>query len=460
MENLVNLFQESVKQQQLFNKRDRLLLAVSGGMDSVVLAECCYRSGFDFGIAHANFRLRGEENERDEQFVKTLAAKYQKPFMVRKFNTQEYADLHSVSIQVAARELRYAWFESLLGKAPEHFRFVLTAHHLNDNIETMLMYFFRGTGIAGLRGMVPKQGNIMRPLLGFPKSELKKFAEEQQLSWVEDSSNESDKYTRNYFRNKLIPSVEAVFPGTMHNLGGNLHRFTEAEILYLQAVQQHKKKLLKCREGEIHIPILLLKKSQPLQTIIYEIIREYGFSSAQVEECIRLLDSGNGKYISGASHRIIKNRAWLIIAPLQNSGAAHVIIEKNHTAVSFPEGELLLKIFKAGTHVEIEKNLTLALLDADKISFPLVLRKWKAGDYFYPLGMKKKKKIARFLIDQKLSKTAKEKVWVLEMDQRIVWVVGLRIDNRFCLSPAAKEILKIEMRVPHLRQEHIDHIRM
>ena len=451
MDNFVFRFQESVKQQQLFDKGDKLLLAVSGGMDSVLLAECCYRSGFDFSIVHANFQLRGEESERDEQFVKALAAKYQKLFLVKKMNTREYADQHSVSIQVAARNLRYQWFESLLGKAPEYFRFILTAHHLDDNIETMLMHFFRGTGIAGLRGMVPKQEKIIRPLLPFPKSALKTFAEEQRLSWVEDSSNESDKYTRNYFRNKLIPAVEAVYPETMQNLEGNLHRFAEVETLYLQAIQQHKKKLLKPVGEEIHIPILLLKKSVPLHSILYEIIHDYAFSTAQVEDCIKLMDSGNGKYIASSSHRIIKNRAWLIIAALQDSGVSHIIIEKDHTVIPFPEGELIVKSFNVSGNAEIEKNLTLALLDAGKIGFPLILRKWKAGDYFYPLGMKKKKKIARFLIDQKLSKTAKEKVWVLEMDLQIIWVVGQRIDYRFCLSPATKEILKIEMRMPQLR---------
>ncbi|HEY4156128.1 MAG TPA: tRNA lysidine(34) synthetase TilS [Puia sp.] len=451
MNNLIFRFQESVKQQQLFGKADRLLLAVSGGMDSVVLAECCYRSGFDFSIAHANFRLRDAESERDEQFVKELAAGYQRPFLVKRFNTREYAAENSLSIQVAARNLRYSWFKFLLGNEPAGYRFLLTAHHLDDNIETMLMQFFRGTGIAGLRGMVPRQEKIIRPLLAFPKSDLRMFAEDQKLSWVEDSSNESDKYSRNYFRNTLIPAVEKVFPETRHNLEGNLRRFAETETLYLQAIQWHKKKLLKPVGEEIHIPILLLKKSVPLHTILFEILHEYGFSPAQVEDCIRLMESGNGKYISGSSRRIIKNRNWLIIAPLQDAGAAHIIIEKDDPVVPFPEGELIFKFFKAGANAEIEKNLSLALLDADRINFPLILRKWKAGDYFYPLGMKKKKKIARFLIDRKLSKTAKEKVWVLEMDQRIIWVLGQRIDNRFCLSPGTKEILKIEMRMPHFR---------
>jgi len=444
MENLILAFQETVKQQQLFSKGDRLLLAVSGGLDSVVLTECCYRSGFDFGIAHANFQLRGEESARDEEFVKALAAKYGKAFLNRKMNTKEWAAQAVVSIQVAARELPYRWFEEILEQDPAAYRFILTAHHLDDNIETMLMHFFRGTGIAGLRGMPAKQGKLIRPLLGFRKSVLKSFAEDQQLSWVEDSSNESDKYTRNYFRNRLIPEVETVFPETRHNLEGNLLRFAEVEALYLQAVQQHKKKLMKQVGEEIHIPVLLLKKAQPLRTILFELLQGFAFSAAQVEECLKLMDSSNGKYISSPTHRIIKNRAWLIIAPLQDRNAARFIIEKNDGSVSFPGGELILKSLKTVAAAETEKNPATAFLDGDKIIFPLILRKWKAGDYFYPLGMKKKKKVARFLIDAKLSKTDKEKTWVLEMDRHIIWVVGQRIDNRFRLSPATKQVLKIE----------------
>ncbi len=448
MDNLVLQFQELVGRQKLFNRNDRLLIAVSGGMDSVVLTECCFQSGYEFGVAHANFGLRGAESERDEEFVKTLAEKYGKSFFLKRFDTGQYANQHLVSVQVAARELRYAWFASLLGKPPEHFRFVLTAHHLDDNIETMMMHFFRGTGISGLRGMLPKQGTILRPLLSFSKSVLKIFAEARQLSWVEDSSNESDKYTRNYVRNKLIPAVETAFPGAWHNMEKNLNRFAETEALYLEAIRHHKKKLLKLVNGEIHIPILLLKKSHPVNTILFEILREYGFSSGQVGECIKLMDGSNGKYIQGISHRVIKNRAWLIIAPLKDAGTAvHIIIEKKHGSVIYPDGELILRAFIAGENASIEKTPALALMDAGKIEFPLMLRKWKAGDYFYPLGMKKKKKVARFLIDQKLSKTAKEKIWVIEMDQKILWVVGHRIDNRFCLSPATKEILKIEMRM-------------
>jgi tRNA(Ile)-lysidine synthase len=442
MKNLLPEFQHSIYRLGV-TKNDRILVAVSGGMDSAVLSECCSLTDLDFGIAHANFQLRGAESERDELFVRHLALKYNKTFFTKKFETKKFAEKERCSIQVAARILRYEWFRTLMGKDKESFQFLFTAHHLDDNIETMLMHFFRGTGIAGLTGMPQKNEELIRPLLNISKIRLKDFATSQNLDWVEDSSNASDDYTRNYFRNQLIPSLSNIFPEIHINLVKNLHRFSEASILYQQAIALHKKKLLKPIGSEIHIPILLLKKAIPIQTIIYEIIKEYGFSSAQTEELIKLMDSTNGKYISGSSHRIIKNRRWLIIAPLEDANINHIIVEREVPAVSYPQGDLSFRDISLKQSQSISKDPRTAFLDAEKIQFPLILRKWKVGDYFYPLGMKKKKKLSRFFIDQKLSKTAKEKVWVLVMDSHIIWVVGHRIDNRFCISNSTNKILLI-----------------
>jgi tRNA(Ile)-lysidine synthase len=317
MENLLAEFQESLKKLGV-TKRDRLLLAVSGGLDSVVLAACCQISGLDFGIAHANFHLRGEESSRDEEFVRQLTTHYQTAFFLKKFDTADYAKNEKCSIQVAARKLRYDWFKTLIGKNGDMYQYLLTAHHLDDNIETMLMHFFRGTGIEGLTGMPEKNDYLIRPFLSFSRNRLKEFALAQNLSWVEDSSNASDDYTRNYFRNKLIPSLLSVYPEIHKTLGKNLYRFSEAAILYQQAIQQHRKKLMKKSGVEIHIPILLLKKVIPLQTVLYEMIQDYHFTPAQTEDVIRLMDSPNGKYIPSSTHRIIKNRRWLIIAPKED----------------------------------------------------------------------------------------------------------------------------------------------
>ncbi|HEY8734146.1 MAG TPA: tRNA lysidine(34) synthetase TilS, partial [Puia sp.] len=298
MENLLSEFQESLRNLGV-SKKDRLLLAVSGGLDSAVLAGLCHTSALEFGIAHANFQLRGAESERDEIFVCRLAGKYHVPFFTKKFDTLKFAENEKCSVQVAARTIRYAWFKTFIGKDPQHFKYLLTAHHLDDNIETMVMHFFRGTGISGLTGMPDKTGHLIRPLLNIPRKRLEEFAASRELEWVEDSSNASNNYTRNFFRNQLIPAAATVFSDLYQNLKNNLYRFSEAEILYQQAIGLHKKKLLKLEGTEVHIPILLLKKTAPLKTILYEIIKDYHFSTAQTNEVIRLMDSINGKYILG-----------------------------------------------------------------------------------------------------------------------------------------------------------------
>lgn len=440
---LVQEFTAYIVNNNLFLKEDRLLLAVSGGVDSMVLCELCKQAGYDFAIAHCNFKLRGEESERDKNFVQQLAVNYAVPFLLKEFETEKYSNSKKISIQEAARELRYTWFAELINN--NEAKYVLTAHHLDDNIETMMMHFFRGTGIYGLRGMLPKQGHIVRPLLFARKEELKAFAEQHLLKWVEDSSNAADKYTRNYFRNQFLPLVKQAFPQVEQNLIHNLHRFTEVEILYKQALDQHKKKLFEQKGNEIHIPVLKLKKVVPLHTIVFEIIKDFGFSPQQTSEVIALLDSESGKYIQSTSHRILKNRNWLIVSALQTAQSQNLLIENADDTIDFEKGRLRLQPLPA-EKCEISNNHFTACLDSKEIQFPLLLRKWKQGDYFYPLGMHKKKKLARFFIDQKLSLADKEKVWVLEMNKKIIWVVGMRIDDRFKITGSTKSVLKIELK--------------
>ncbi len=452
--NLLRSFQAYIEENHLFNPKDRLLLAVSGGIDSVVLCELCWQGGYEFVIAHADFGLRGEESERDKEFVEGLAKKYAAPFLVKSFDTKGYAALHKVSVQVAARELRYGWFREIIagkgdsplieGRTP---KYIVTAHHRDDNIETSLMNFFKGTGIAGLRGMLPEQDGIVRPLLFAGKEQLLGFANDHHLNWVEDSSNATDKYARNYIRHQLVPLLQAIYPGVENNLAANLPRFREIETLYHQAIDQHKKKLLEYKGQEVHIPVLKLKKTEPLATILYEIVKEYGFSPQQITEITSLLDSETGKYVQSATHRIIRNRNWLIIAPLAAGESSHLLIEGAGNW-QFAMGNLQLSIHAVADCQlpTANRQLHIAHLDAGMINFPLLLRPWKQGDYFYPLGMKKKKKLSRFLIDQKLSKTEKEKVWVLEMDKKILWVLGMRIDDRFRITGSTTTVLKMELK--------------
>jgi tRNA(Ile)-lysidine synthase len=449
---LLKSFIKYIQDQNLFQKDDYLLLAVSGGADSVALSELCFQAGFHFEFAHCNFQLRGEESERDEKFVRQLAEKYRAKVYVKKFDTKKYAEENKISIQVAARELRYQWFEELLKTDDQHSTFniqhstyLLTAHHANDNIETLLMNFFKGTGIKGLQGILSRQGKIIRPLLFAKREEILSFIKENKLEFVEDSSNNSDKYTRNYFRHQLIPAIQKVFPQVEENLLNNIEKFKEIEILYKQSIDLHKKKLLEQKGNEIHIPVLKLLKTKPLKTIVFEIIKEYGFTSHQTEEVVNLLKSESGKYIASAAHKIIRNRNWLIIAPINTLEANHILINKNDTEIDFEIGKLKFRRQPKTDHWQptIATSEYIATLDAKNISFPLLLRKWKQGDYFYPLGMQKKKKLSKFFIDQKLSLTEKEKIWVIESDKKIIWIIGKRIDNRFKITDKTTDVLSI-----------------
>ncbi len=440
--------------QQKFNhisiKSTQFIMAVSGGVDSVVLLDLITKMGFDCIVAHCNFQLRGDESWRDENFVKSLETVYNKKVVTKHFDTQQFAVQNKLSIQEAARKLRYNWFNELIndnnlsqliGK-----RYLLTAHHADDNIETLLINFFRGTGIRGLTAIpeFDKENKIIRPLLFAKRADIVAYAKENKLSWVEDSSNSLDKYTRNYIRHHLIPSAKEIFKDVEINLLKNIHRFNEIEILYQQAIDFQKKKLIKQIGEELHIAILQLQKTKPIETIVWEIIKLYSFMPSQIDEVIKLFKAQNGSYIQSATHKIFKNRAWLIIAPLVSDSNSNILIEKEQKKVFFAERVLVLETF-AAKDFKINPSPNIALLNANAIEFPLLLRKWKQGDYFYPLGMKKKKKLSKFFIDQKLSLTEKEKVWVIESNKRIVWVIGLRIDDRFKLLPLTSNVLKIEV---------------
>jgi len=445
---LLHAFNNYITQHQLFLPKDRLLLAVSGGVDSVVLCELCHQAGYTFAIAHCNFTLRGEESKRDEDFTRSLAAKYNTSFFLQAFNTQQVATEQKKSIETTARELRYSWFNELLKQQRAETGnnwYLLTAHHADDNIETVLMNFFRGTGIAGIRGMLPRQEKIIRPLLFARRQEIEAFAKAEQLHFVTDSSNLENEYTRNRFRNSILPEIAAVYPGALNNILNNISRFTETEQLYQQAMTWHKKKLLVQRGTECHIPVIKLQRTTPLHTVVHEIIKEYDFTAPQTAEVIALLQSETGKYVQSPTHRIIKNRKWLIISPVETTAAQHILIEAGEQKIWFAAGMLTIKKQSAENHTILTSPM-IAQLDAHQIRFPLLLRKWQQGDYFYPLGMAKKKKLSRFFIDQKLSLTEKENVWVMEMNKKIIWVAGMRIDDRFKIRSATKQVLLIELK--------------
>lgn len=451
---MLQRFTDFVSTQKLFGKDDRLILAVSGGVDSVVLTDLCFKAGYRFAIAHCNFQLRGEESERDERFVQELAKRYDAPISVKQFETAAYADREHCSIQEAARQLRYEWFEELvhemlLSEQPQLFRHpdtihVLTAHHADDSVETMLMHFFRGTGLRGLTGIPAAYGHVKRPLLCFTRKEIEQYAAEQRLTFVEDSSNTSIKYTRNFFRHELLPAVEQVYPMVRENLYDNLRRFQSIDALYQAATKQLIEKLVRRKGNELHIPVKQLLQYNNW-SLLYEIIHPWGFTEKQLKDVWQLTESESGRYVVSTQlfYRIIRHRHWLIIAPQAGEEATLVTIEATATKVVYGGGVLYLQLVER-SGASIPSDVQTAWLDAAAIEFPLVLRRWKEGDYFYPLGMRKKKKVARFLIDQKLSRTEKEQVWVLESNKRILWVVGQRIDDRFKITSSTSRVLEIK----------------
>jgi tRNA(Ile)-lysidine synthase len=442
---LLNTFIQFFKEKNLLHQQNHFTVATSGGVDSVVLCELCYQANFSFSIAHCNFKLRKEESDRDEAFVRGLGEKYNVDVFVEAFATEEIAKEKKLSIQEVARILRYDWFKTLAEKKPSHF--VLLAHHANDDIETVTMNFFRGTGLEGLTGMEwnLSENSCLRPLLKFSRKEIENFARENNLIWMEDSSNKSNIYTRNFFRNEILPAIKNVYPQVEDNLLDNIQRFKKTRNLYNLLLDDLKKRLNKGSGPEVRIPIKLLMRYSHT-SLIYEIIKEYGFGEKQVHEVEKLADSESGKFIENDKWQIIKHRHWFIISP-KVKPANTIAIEESVKEIDFAAGWLTIKkIALKNAILSTENNV--ALVDAEAIEYPLVLRLWKEGDYFYPLGMQKKKKLSRFFIDQRLPKNEKEKVWVIESAKRIVWVVGKRIDNRFKITESTKQVIQFILSNP------------
>ncbi|MEO6583654.1 MAG: tRNA lysidine(34) synthetase TilS, partial [Ferruginibacter sp.] len=365
-------FKDYISKESLFNSKDRLLVAVSGGVDSIVLCHLCQKAGYQFAIAHCNFQLRGIESDQDSLLVKSIAAGYQVNYFEKNFDTDAYACANKVSTQVAARDLRYAWFKFLLKE--NNFNYLLTAHHQDDNVETVLLNFFKGTGIEGLKGILPKQKNIIRPLLFARKVDLVQYAASGLLPYRNDTSNESDKYTRNYFRNKVLPLIAEKFGAVNENIAANAERFRDIATIYQQAIDSTIKKLAIQKGEELHIPVLKLLQTPASKTVLFEIIRTHGFSTAQVDEAAKLLYSETGKYVNSITHRVFRYRQWLIISPLADLHSKCFIIEENDTSVSFEGSQLTFK--KLPAQQKINNDPHNAMLNAKDIVYPLILRRW------------------------------------------------------------------------------------
>ena len=449
--NLQQLMAAHVKKHQLFQKGDLVMVAVSGGLDSVVLLDVLKRVHEKLMVLHVNFNLRGDESKRDELFVSRLADQYGLPLSSIQFDTAALAKTAGMGIQEMARKLRYDWFDEscLVHKPADGKALTATAHHANDVAETMLNNLFRGGGLKSLSGIPVCRGNIIRPLLFAEKEQLKAYAEQHQLQWVEDSSNEKEDYTRNFIRKKILPIASEIYPQTVANMLLTAERLRQAESLYRHAIAEKLKKITETdKDGTMRMSALKLLKSEPLETLIYECFQAFGFTSAQVPEIIKLCEAGSGAYMESTSHRLVKHAKWLYVLPVAPAISVSPILVSGFPA-EITMGVQKLQVAKVvgfPSLAEMKKGAPdTEYVDATALVFPLVVRKLKAGDYFYPLGMKKKKKVARFLIDEKIPAHKKEAVWVVESNGRIVWVIGYRLDDRFALTKKTSAVLSFTM---------------
>lgn len=431
-----------IQQEDLFSTKDKILLTVSGGIDSVVLCDLFHTANLSFAIAHCNFQLRATESDGDEQFVKELATKYKVPFHHIRFDTDAYVKKNKVSVQVAARELRYEWFEKI--RIEHQYTYIATAHHQGDVIETFFINLIRGTGISGLRSIVPKQGKIIRPLLFATKKDILTYAEKNKIAYHEDSSNASDKYLRNKIRHHLIPVLNELSPTAEASISHSIEKLRDAEFIYKEAMEDVRSKICTSKGASIYISIAELKKLNPIATYLYELLNPYGFNGATATDIIKVLSGESGKQFLSATHRLIKDRDFLILEPITTSDAKEeYMIEKDQVEFKIPGSDLHLHFQFSQPEHTIPTAAAIAAIDLDKLHFPLTIRKWKTADAFYPLGMKGKKKLSDFFIDKKLSLAEKENIWLLCSDEKIVWVIGMRLDDQFKVTDKTKKIVQV-----------------
>ncbi|MFA6824467.1 MAG: tRNA lysidine(34) synthetase TilS [Bacteroidales bacterium] len=439
---MVNRFIQYVKEHNLFENNQTILLAVSGGIDSMILCDLFLKSNFKFAIAHCNFHLRGEESNRDERFVREYAQKNNIKIHVKDFDTYSYMKEKGKSMQVSAREMRYSWFNELLKE--EGYSYIATGHHIDDSIETFFMNILRGTGIAGLHGILQKVNLVIHPLLFTGRAEIVNYQKENKLEFVEDSSNATTKYTRNKIRHELIPLVKEIAPNFDKIISKEIERFRETEVVFRSVINDAKTKLLEIENQTIKISIEKLKSYVPQKIFMYEILSDFGFNEATINSIEDALLETSGKQFYSETHRLVKDRDYLLIVKNKPQNLNQYLIEESQTSVYSPI-ILHMEILKDLQYVKIPKNKEVAMLDYDKLSYPLILRKWKKGDSFFPYGLQGEKKISEFYKNLKYSILDKENQWLLCSENDIIWVVGQRIDDRYKITKSTKTIYKIEL---------------
>lgn len=438
----VQRLQNFIDQHHLFTPESRLLIAVSGGRDSVLLTHLLKQAGYDFGIAHCNFQLRGSESDAEQDFVAELARKLDVPFYTTNFDTTAYSEQQSVSIQMAARELRYQWFEEI--RHSFNYDHIAVAHHQNDSVETILLNLTRGTGIAGMHGILPKNGFIVRPLLFLNRDEVDYIITQDKLASVEDSSNASVKYARNKIRHQVIPALKQLNPNLEQTFERNIQRFRELEELLNIQTEELRHKLFTEYAGDIHIAISAIKSLKPQRLLLYELLSTYGFGETVVDDIIASLDKHSGRTFESPGYLLVLDRDKLILTKRQFTHTEAVLIEQNTRELNY--GDYKLTLLHDDSPLIIRDNPMATSIDADLLVYPLILRNWAEGDYFYPLGMQGRKKLSDFFVNEKVPLHVKDRVPVLvNGNNDIVWIGGYRPDDRYKVTTHTKKVVIFEL---------------
>lgn len=429
--------QQYIIQHQLLSGEKPVVVGISGGADSVALLHILVSLGYKCIAAHCNFNLRGDESFRDEQFTIDFTKRLQVPLCKISFETNKYAQENRLSVEMAARELRYRWFEELLNTYDADA--VAVAHHRDDSVETLLINLTRGSGITGLTGIKPKNGNVVRPLLCVSREDIYAYIENNGLEYVTDSSNSSDIYTRNFIRLKVIPLLEEINPSVKASLARTANHLYDASLIYNHSIEEARKVII--QNNRLSISALLSFPGPA--TILYEMLKPYGFSRTVCESIFTVLEKDSGKIFYSSTHRLLKDRSDLLIDVLSGEESKAYLINLEDDNVDLPV-ELKPEIVVIKEDYQIEKDKNIAYFDFDKLSLPLVLRHWQEGDWFVPFGMKGKKKISDYFSDKKFSLFDKEKIWLLYSGQDLIWIVGERPDNRYRIEKTTKRVLKLK----------------
>ena len=409
------------------------LLACSGGLDSVVLTHLCQKAKLDFSLAHCNFNLRGSESDGDEVSVKRLARDLMLKLFVTHFDTNGYVIKNKVSVEMAARELRYAWFAEIMNE--NDFKTLVTAHHADDDLETFIINLSRGTGIEGLKGIPAKNSGIARPLLPFSRAQILSYAKEEKLHWREDSSNQETVHLRNKIRHEVVPKLKELHPTFLENFKMTQSYLADTTLMLLDYVAFLKSSLFLAEKDIIRIDITELLKLHPIKHYLYELFHDYGFRAWDDVE--NLLTGISGKEVRSKTHRLVKDRDHLLLEELHAKENASFLIEEGDSSVEDP---IKLHIVEVDSIRETGDNIL--YLDKSALKYPMVVRKWKKGDYFYPFGMTGKKKLSKYFKDEKIDIISKEKQWLLCSEDAIVWVIGRRADNRFKVKEDTAQIAR------------------